>query len=99
MPSTASAAEQAAAARRLAREILAEGRFHEPSVPRPLHTVLREIGRALESPLNAVDEVVGELAPATPGGETVVWIALALALVMVGAALARHGVRRAARSG
>ena len=68
MPSSASAAEQPAAARHLARAILSEGRFHEPTVPRPLHTALREIGRALESPVNAVNELVDKIAGSTPGG-------------------------------
>ncbi len=97
MASSASVAEQPAAARHLARQILSEGRFHEPSVPRPLHTALREIGHALESPLNAVEEFVNSIASGVPGGAPVVWVVLGLAIVLLGAALAHHGVRRASR--
>lgn len=97
MASSASVAEQPAAARQLARQILSEGRFHEPTVPRPLHTALREIGHALESPLNGVEEFVNSIASSTPGGAPVVWVVLGLAVVLLGAALARHGLRRTAR--
>ncbi len=97
MPSSTSAAEHPAAARHLARAILSEGRFHEPTVPRPLHTALREIGRLLESPVNGVNELVDKIAGSTPGGAPVVWVLLALALAGVAAALAMTGVRRAAK--
>jgi hypothetical protein len=98
MASSASAADGAAAtAREQARAILAEGRFHVSSVPRPLHGVLHAVGRALESPLHAVDELVSKLAVITPGGPTVVWAALAALVLVASGALAVRGSRRALR--
>src|ERR1700736_3400553 len=95
MTGTASASEgSAAAARQLAREILAEGRFHKASVPRPLHSVLREIGRFLESPLNALAELVHKLGNGIPGGSAVVWGVLALVVTLVGVAVSLRGTRR-----
>ncbi len=99
MASSLSAGEPAAAARRLAREILAEGRFHKPTVPRPLHSVLQEIGRALESPLNGLGELVDKLGNGTPGGSGVVWGALALVVLITSAALSLRGARRALHDG
>jgi hypothetical protein len=98
MPSSTSGAEQSLAARHLARAILSEGRFHEPTVPRPLHTALREIGRLLESPLNGINELVNKIAASTPGGAPLVWVLLALVLAGVAAALALTGVRRASKA-
>jgi hypothetical protein len=98
MAATLSAAEGSAAlAQRLAREILAEGRFHKAAVSRPLHDVLREIGRFLESPLNAIGELVDELGRRVPGGSALVWAALALVVLIAAAALAARGTRRALR--
>jgi hypothetical protein len=95
MASSLSAGEPAAAARRLAREILAEGRFHKPAVPRPLHSALQEIGRALESPLNGLGELVDKLGNATPGGSGVVWGALAVVVLITSAVVSSRGARRA----
>ncbi len=98
MASSASAADGAAAtAREQARAILAEGRFHVSSVPRPLHGVLHAVGRALESPLHAVDELVSKLGVITPGGPTVVWAALAALVLALSGVLAVRGSRRALR--
>jgi len=96
MAATLSAANGSVAmARRLARAILAEGRFHKASVPRPLHDVLREIGRFLESPLNALNELVNELGGKVPGGTALVWGVLALVVLAASAAISVHGTRRA----
>jgi hypothetical protein len=98
MASSASATNGAAAlARSQARAILAEGRFHVAPIPRPLHGVLHAIGRALESPLNAVGELVSKLALSTPGGATVVWAALAALVLALSGLLAVRGSRRALR--
>jgi hypothetical protein len=85
----------ASAARKTAQTILAEARFHSPTVPRPLHGVLHAIGAALESPLNALDELVAKIGQITPGGSAVVWTLLALALVGLTALLSTRGARRA----
>jgi hypothetical protein len=96
MSGTLAATEgSAAATRRLAQQILAEGRFHKASVPRPLHDVLREIGRLLESPLNGVNELVDKLGSSIPGGSGVVWGALALGVMLASAAVSVRGTRRA----
>jgi hypothetical protein len=98
MASSASAADGAAAtAREQARAILAEGRFHVSSIPRPLHGVLHAVGSALESPLHAVGELVSKLGVITPGGPTVVWAALAALVLALSGVLAVRGSRRALR--
>lgn len=99
MPGSSLSAGDAELARRQAREILAQGRFHIAPVPRPLHSLLQTVGKALESPLNAVEEVVSELAAKTPGGAVVVWgVLAALALLAIGA-LSLRGARRSLAEG
>jgi hypothetical protein len=97
MASGNSVSEGSASARGLAREILAEGRFHKATVPRPLHSALREIGRALESPLNGLNELVDKLGTLTPGGSPVIWGTLALVVLLASAAIAHRGTRHALR--
>jgi hypothetical protein len=99
MASSASAAASAAAAlaRERARAILAESRFHSGPIPRPLHGLLHAVGRALESPLQALEELVSSLAVDVPGGSTTVWAALAAAVLALTAALAARGARRSLR--
>lgn len=86
---------EAALARSHARAILAEARFHSPSVPRPLHGLLQTLGSALESPLNAVAKLVSSLGTVTPGGEGAVWGVLAAAVLALSGVLALRGARRA----
>jgi hypothetical protein len=83
------------AARHLARAILAEGRFHQPSVPRPLHGALRAIGNALKAPLEALDDGVNAVARVFPGGVAVVWLVLAAIVLGATALLATRRSRRA----
>jgi Domain of unknown function (DUF4129) len=74
-------------AREEARRILAEDRFHEDDLPRPLARPLDWLGERLE-------EVFGDLFEGMPGGPAVGWFvlsALVLALgVAIGLALVRH---------
>jgi hypothetical protein len=91
---SSAAAPNAALARRQAREILAEPRFHAAPVPQPLHGALHTLGRLLEAPLEAVEELVSSLAPSVPGGKPVVWAVLAVALLVVGGLLAARYLRR-----
>jgi hypothetical protein len=86
---------QAFRARQLAHEILAEPRFHAPGVPRPFHGALNAIGKALESPIRAVEEALSTLVGNVPGGSDVAVGIGALLLVLVGALLATHRARRA----
>jgi hypothetical protein len=82
-------------ARREAAAILREGRFHNPSVPRPLHGVLHDIGVALTSVGHAVTHAVDRVGRIVPGGSVVVWVVLGLALLAAIGLLARRYSRRA----
>ena len=82
------------AARRLARTILSEGRFHQPSVPRPLHGVLHAIGEGLSAPVRGLGDAVDAVGKVFPGGVVVVWIALGLVAVLATVRLAARRSRR-----
>lgn len=98
MASAASASSQSAAlARSQARAILAERRFRSGPVPRPLHGLLHTVGRALESPLQLLDELVAKVGNIAPGGTATVWAVLAAAVLALSALLATRGARRALR--
>ena len=71
------------AARRTAAAILGEGRFHNPSVPRPLHGVLHDLGVVLQSIGHAVSHVVDRVGKLFPGGTLAVWTVLGLALSLI----------------
>lgn len=77
-------------ARSVARSILAQGRFHAPSVPRPFAGVLRSIGHALTSAENAL----GHFAGANPAAAAVLVAAAAVGC----AVLARGAVLRRGRA-
>jgi hypothetical protein len=97
MASSTSAGAAAALARERARAILTESRFHSGPIPRPLHGLLHAVGRALESPLQALEELVSSLAADVPGGAATVWAALAAAVLGLTALLATRGARRSLR--
>jgi hypothetical protein len=84
-------------ARGQARAILAERRFRQGPIPRPLHGLLHAVGKALESPLGAVEELVSKLAASTPGGSITVWAVLAALVLAISCLLAVRGSRRALR--
>lgn len=94
MSTSALALANAAAARRAAAAILREGRFHAPSVPRPLHGLLHAIGAAASSVGRWVGHVVDRIGRIVPGGPVVVWILLGLALIAAIAMSARRYARR-----
>jgi hypothetical protein len=83
------------AARRAAAAILREGRFHNPSVPRPLHGVLHDIGDGIAAVGRAVTHAVGHVGRIFPGGAAAVWVVLGLALVAAIVFGARRYSRRA----
>jgi Domain of unknown function (DUF4129) len=85
----------AVAARREAAAILKQGRFHDPSVPRPLHGVLHDIGKALQAVGHAVTHAVDRVGGIVPGGAVAVWVVLGLTLLAAIALLARRYSRRA----
>jgi Domain of unknown function (DUF4129) len=91
---SAASAGAAALARRQAQSILAERRFHAASFPRPLHGVLHALGRALEAPLNVVNELASKLGSVTPGGTATVWAGLAVVVLVLCGLLAARGARR-----
>ena len=93
------AAAAADAARHLARTILSEGRFRQPSVPRPLHGVLRAIGDGLSVPFRALGDAVDAVGKVFPGGVWAVWILLALIVAGATAVLAARRSRRALTRG
>jgi hypothetical protein len=98
MASGASASSQPAAlARGQARAILNEARFRNGSIPRPLHGLLHTVGKALESPLQILDELVSRVGDVMPGGTVTVWALLAAAVLALSALLAARGARRALR--
>ena len=86
-----------AAARRAAREVLAEKRFHEPSFPRPLRGVFLWIAAALEPVIDAVDGVLDEILSALPGGRPVGLTLLAAAVLLGFAALSSRTLRLRSR--
>jgi hypothetical protein len=73
-------------ARAQARDVLAEGRFHQAQVPGPFKGILTWIGDRLPSldvPLDWLDGLL-------PGGRSVVWIVLAAVFGGLGWAVARR---------
>lgn len=63
----------AAAARRAAEAIVAEGRFHQPPVPDPLRGVVQWVGNAVTDPFNAIGRLVVHLGRVFPGGIAGAW--------------------------
>ena len=94
-PAPAPSIADADAARRAAAAILRQGRFHNPSVPRPLHGVLHDIGKVLQAVGHAVTHAVDRAGRVVPGGTVAVWVVLGLALLAAIAFLARRYSRRA----
>jgi len=91
---TAQASPGAQTARRAARQILDEPRFHTPAVPRPLHGLLQAVGRAVAFLPHSVDRLVAALAGFVPGGSGVVWGVLAALVLAVVVVLTVRGTRR-----
>ncbi|HTU95271.1 MAG TPA: hypothetical protein VMF14_05480 [Solirubrobacteraceae bacterium] len=83
-----------AAARRAAAQILAEHRFHQPNVPRPLHGLLSAIGNVVDAPLKAIQSLVDKLGTILPGGVTGAWALLAAVVVLGAVAAAMRLARR-----
>jgi hypothetical protein len=83
-----------AAARHAASQILAESRFHQPDVRRPLHGVLAAIGNVLQAPLTGLDSLVSKIATVFPGGVTGVWVLFAAMALMAGLAVSTRVARR-----
>ena len=82
---------------RAAAAILRESRFHNPSVPRPLHGVLHAIGSAARGVEHALLTLVAKLAKVVPGGKAGVWVLLGLLVVAAIAALVSRDARRRTR--
>jgi hypothetical protein len=82
------ATAQAERARERAEEILSEGRFQEPDVPRPLQGPLDALGRGLEKLANWFDSNFGGFVDWLPGGPTVGWTAVSALVLAAGIVLA-----------
>jgi hypothetical protein len=74
------------AAREEARRILAEDRFHETDLPRPLRRPLEWLGDRLEP--------IGDVLDAIPGERALVWLVLATAVLLLAVWVATRLVRR-----
>lgn len=77
-------------AREEAERILAEDRFHETDLPRPLHGVLEWLGDRLEPLGDLVAWIVGVL----PGGSSAAWLILAAAVLLLALLFATQLVKR-----
>jgi hypothetical protein len=80
------ATAEADRARERAEEILSDGRYQEPDIPRPLQGPLDALGRLLENAFGWIGDALGGVAGWVPGGGTVGWTVIS-ALVLAGAAL------------
>ena len=74
-------------ARAEAQRILSERRFHETELPRPLQGVLDWLGDRLRPIGDLVDRVL-------PGGDNIVWLVVATAVLLLAIFLATRLVRR-----
>jgi hypothetical protein len=81
------------AARRAASSILAEGRFHSPPIPHPLHGVLVAVGQALSDPLNALGHLFDRIGAWFLGGVAGAWAVAALVLILAVGWLASRRAR------
>lgn len=91
MNATALVTSDATAARRAAASILRQGRFHPPSVPRPLHGLLHAIGTGLDGLGNDISTIVDDVGRVIPGGSAVAWVLLGLIVVGAVVIVARRG--------
>lgn len=87
-------AARADRAREQARDVLQQRRFSPTSVPSPLRSLRERIGRGLRSLGRPLREAYDWVAVWLPGGPLVLGALLAVALVGLGAALARRAGRR-----
>ena len=90
-------APEAATVRREARELLAEDRFHEPSIPRPLRGVFVWLGERIDPLADAIGDAIDRVAALLPGGRPVGYALLAGAALLGFAALASRTVRLRSR--
>ncbi len=87
----------AAAARAEARSVLADERFQEPSIPRPLQGVFSWIGVTVSPLVETVADLVDGIAVHTPGGRPVGLTLVAALVLLAFAFLASRMLRRRAR--
>ena len=87
----------AASARRGARDVLAEDRFHEPSFPQPLRGVFGWIATAIDPVVDEVDALIDAILSAIPGGRPVGWALFAVAVILCFAALSSRTLRLRSR--
>jgi hypothetical protein len=80
--------------RAVARDVLAEGRFHEPRVTGPFRRALAWIGDRVKR----LDRVLNPLDAAIPGPRAVVWVLLSALVFGVAALVARQTLSRRIRA-
>ncbi|MEJ7892102.1 MAG: DUF4129 domain-containing protein [Solirubrobacteraceae bacterium] len=88
----------AAQARDLAAEIVAERRFSEPEVPRPFERPLDWLGDRVDAVGRWLGDRFGAIDGVLPGGSWLVWVLIGLAVAVVAVALARMYAGRAVAS-
>jgi hypothetical protein len=92
---TALVLADAQAARREAAAILSQARFHNPSVPRPLHSLLHDLGSGLQDLGDAITSAVAAVGSLLPGGTITAWTLLAALIIAAVWLLARRYTRGA----
>ncbi len=85
----------AAAARRAARDILAESRFHAAPIPRPLHGFLHAVGKLWHPIGQRIDDTFNSIAGSLPGGRAALWTIIAVIVLLAIATLTASSTRRA----
>jgi len=77
-----------------ARDILADPRYREGTLPRPLHGVFEALGRRLRPVGDAIDDVIRAIDGVLPGGRSLVWLLLSVLVVVTAAIVASRLLRR-----
>lgn len=84
----------AAGAREQAREILADGRYQETSVPRPFRGVLGWAGDRIQDVGSWFTGLFDDVDGALPGGIWVTWVVLGVLVAVAAVLIARAAIRR-----
>jgi hypothetical protein len=86
-------------ARKQARDVLAQSRFHPSAVPRPLRSVRQRIGKTLSTLGKPFEDAFEWVASWLPGGSSLLWALLAAGVLAGAAALATRAAARRRQPG